>query len=262
MKQIFEKTIKFYFPDNEDYRQKMDPVILIDYLNDIAGKHSEALGYSLESLLRNGYSWILLNWNIQINELPESGDNIKIQTWISRTRRCFANREFLVRDNQDNTMVFASSRWIFYNLNKQVPGKLFPEFSDKRIIIPERACSKSIFGSSILQKDRCQTIETSIDVQKIDIDMLNHVHNSRYIQWSIDNKPEKMIKQYKLSYLQVSYNHEVKYPGKVTIRQFFVPPEEKSKILFYDEIRDDEKERLSAEIFSEWVLQPNNLKGI
>jgi len=62
--------------------------------------------------------------------------------------------------------------------------------------------------------------------------------------------------------LQVSYNHEVKYPGKVTIRQFFVPPEEKSKILFYDEIRDDEKERLSAEIFSEWVLQPNNLKGI
>jgi len=252
MKQIFEKTFKINFPDKEHYGQKADPVILIDYLNNIAGGHSEVLGYSLKTLLTRGYSWILLNWNIKINELPESGENINFQTWISQTRRCFADREFLIQNNQNQIILQASSRWIFYNINKQRPVKMFPEFFDNRIIKPEVAFHKSILDSSILERNRFTASEILVIVQRNDIDMLNHVHNSRYIEWIINNKPEKIRNQYKLSHIQVSYKHEVKYPGKVLVKQFLITQEDNSRLLVYDKIWDKDKERLSVEIATEW----------
>lgn len=253
MKQIFQEKYEIQSQDIQ-HNQQLNLVRLIDYLNKTAGSHSKSFGYPLKSLLEQGYSWILLYWNIRINTFPQTQlkDKFTIETWISKTRRCFAYREFVIKDSQDYTIAKASSKWIFYNMKRKKPAKLFSEFSNHKIIKPEILCPKSILDSYLLEQPSHQNLENVITVQKHDIDILDHVHNSKYIEWVINNKPDKIKLKYKLKHLQIFYHHETKYPGEVVLKQKLLPIKNIGEQLIYDKIWDKNKQRLSAEIATQW----------
>jgi acyl-ACP thioesterase len=233
--------------------QNLSLVKLVDYLNETAGNHSKSFGYPLKSLFEDGYSWILLGWNIQINELPLLKEQINIETWISETKRCFAYREFLIKNKHNHIIAKASSQWIFYNVSKKKPAKIFSEFSNREVIKPEKACSQSILSTALAEEPSGKVITNSFSIQKKDIDILEHVHNSKYIDWVINVKPEKIKFQYKLSQLEILYHHEIKYPGEIIIKQKIFPLEKNGKLLIYDAIWDSEKNRLSSEIATKWL---------
>ena len=251
MKQIFQEKYEIP-PQDIQHNQRLSLVKLIDYLNETAGNHSKSFGYPLKSLFEDGYSWILLCWNININELPLFREQIHIETWISQTKRCFAYREFIIKNKHNHIMAKASSQWIFYNINKKKPAKIFPEFSNQEIIKPEKAFDQSILDSAILKKLSNKNRTDSIIIQKEDIDILNHVHNSKYIDWILNVKPEEIKLQYKLNQLQVLYHHEIKYPGEIIIKQKLFSLKKNGELLIHDAIWDKDKQRLSAKIATKW----------
>jgi len=251
MKQIFQEKYEIH-PQKIQHNQRLSLVRLIDYLNETAGNHSKSFGYPLKSLFEQGYSWILLCWNVEINELPLLSEQIHIETWISQTKRCFAYREFIIKNKHNHIMAKASSRWIFYNINKKKPAKIFPEFSNQEIIKPEKACNQSILDSANLKKPPSKNITNHFIIQKNDIDILDHVHNSKYIEWILDVKPEEIKLQYQLNQLQVLYHHEIKYPGEVMIKQKIFPFKKNEENLIYDAIWDKAYQRLSSEIATKW----------
>lgn len=253
MKQAFNKIFEVHSYDVLN-NQQLNPVKLIDYFNDTAGHHSESLGYSIETLFKKGYSWILLSWNISINRWPHLRERIEIETWISRIKRCFAYREFLIKSNQNESIIKASSHWIFYNMNKQRPAKIPLALSNLWLIKPVEACSLSIINSFLLREPKYQNEEKEYVVQMQDIDILGHVHNSRYIGWIMENKPEIIKQHYTLKHLQVLYHHEIKYPGEIMVQQKIFPQQDKSKQLISDQIWDKNKQRVATEVVTQWQL--------
>jgi len=229
-------------------------VSLIDYLGNSAGSHSESLGYSLGSLFKRGYSWILLSWNILIDQLPKTKETFQIETWISKSKRCFAYREFLVRNSQNKIITHASSRWLFYNIKKRKPTNIFTEFSTGWNAIQEKACNKSILGSPLIKQPTYKKTEHSFVVKKEDIDILDHVHNSKYIDWALNVKPETIYKKNMLKHIQVYYHHEIKYPSEIIIQQQFKKTENNNEQLIYDKIFNKNEQRISAEIATKWEI--------
>jgi medium-chain acyl-[acyl-carrier-protein] hydrolase len=253
MKQIFEKTFEVH--DNEVLSNRLlNPVKLVDYMNEIAGYHSESAGYSMATLFRKGYSWIVLSWNIGINRLPELGDTIKIETWISEIKRCFAYREHLVKNEQGEILSKASSRWIFYNISKQRPERIPLQLAANWQLKPVTASPISIMDSEILKGSNFINKEKNFAVQKQDIDILDHVHNSKYIDWVVGSKPEFIKEDYSLKHLQISYEHEIKYPAVIVVKQKLFPQENKSQYLIYDEICDNSKQKVFSKIATQWSL--------
>lgn len=253
MKQNFKKTYSVLL-DKLNNGKQLSPVNLIDYLSNTAGSHSESLGFSLESLYKKGYSWILLSWNIKIEQLPVIEEKFQIETWISKSKRCFAYREFLVRNSQSKIIINASSRWVFYNIKKRKPAKIFPEFSAYWTINPEKSCNKFILDTPLIKQSVNNKTEHNLIVQKEDIDILNHVHNSKYIDWVLKIKPKAIHEKYMLKHLQANYHHETKYPGEVIIRQQFMKLRKNNRQLGYDEVFNKNEQRISAEIATEWEL--------
>ena len=253
MKQIFEKTFEVH--DNEVLSNRLlNPVKLVDYMNEIAGYHSESAGYSMATLFRKGYSWIVLSWNIGINRLPELGDTIKIETWISEIKRCFAYREYLVKNEQGEILSKASSRWIFYNISKQRPERIPLQLAANWQLKPVTASPVSIMDSEILKGSNFINKEKNFAVQKQDIDILDHVHNSKYIDWVMGSKPEFIKEDYSLKHLQVFYEHEIKYPAEIIIRQKIFSQLNKRQYLIKDEICDREKGIIFSEVVTQWDL--------
>lgn len=232
--------------------QKLNPASLIDYLNDIAEHHSESLGYSMETLFKNEFSWIVLNWNICLKKLPILRDIITIETWISQVKRCFAFREFVIKDSQNKEIIRASSQWIFYHLKKQRSTKIPLELSSLWPINPDVSCPFQLIDSDLFNNIDYYIEETEYSIHRQDIDFLEHVHNSRYIDWIIDNKPDFIAKQYYLKHLQVFYKHELKYPSNILIKQKIFPQQNRTNFLIHDQIWLKNENFLTTEVFSLW----------
>lgn len=235
-----------------NHDQELNIVCLVDHLNDVGGSHLESLGYSLESLFKKGYAWILLSWNIHIDKLPPLKEKIQIKTWVSKINRYFVYREFLMVDHTNQVIVQVSSQWLFYYIFKRKPVKIFPDLSNKLTIDSDNAYLLPIIDSSISRRPVYLNSEKRISVQPKDIDILGHVHNSKYIEWVMELKPERVKQQYKLQNLQVQYHHEVKYPGEIIIKQYLTTSEIDDQQLIYDKIWNKNDQKISAEVTTQW----------
>lgn len=236
------------------YNGQLKPSKLIDYLNDTGENHSEGIGYSMENIFRRGFSWIVLSWNVAIERWPQLRDKIIIETWISKVKRCFAYREFLIKNRRNEFIIKASSRWIFYNLIKNRSERIPQELINLWPISQQEACSDSIIDTALLEQPADMSLENSFSVQKQDIDILDHVHNTRYVGWSMENKPEFIKKDYILKHMQVNYHHEVKFPGNIVIKQKIFILADKKEPLIHDQIIDNQKNQISTEITTRWKL--------
>ena len=247
----FQKTFEVHSYESL-YNGQLKPSKLIDYLNDTGENHSETLGHSMENIFQQGFSWIVLSWNVAIEKWPQLRDKITIETWISKVKRCFAYREFLLKNNRNKPIIRASSRWIFYNLTKNRSERIPRNLINLWPISEQETYSDAIQDSAILQQTEYQSFENSYQVQKEDIDILGHVHNTRYVYWGMDNKPEFIKKEYILKHIQVTYHHEIKYPGDIVIKQKMFPLPDKKNMLIHDQIIADNKHKVSAEIVTKW----------
>ncbi|HNR65646.1 MAG TPA: thioesterase [Atribacterota bacterium] len=251
-KQIFQKDYEIHsYEVLKD--QRLNPVRLVDYLNDIAGQHSESLGYSMKDLFEKDCSWIVLSWNLCISRLPYLRSKIHIETWVSQVKRSFAYREFLLKDDNE-IFCKASSLWLFYHITKHRPVKIPLELVNLWILNREISCPESIIESDLFERKDFIYEEFDYTVEKQDIDILNHVHNSRYIGWIINSKPDHLKKDYSLKHLQISYHHEIKYPAQVIVQQKIFPRLNRRQYFIKDEICDREKEIIFSEVVTQWDL--------
>ena len=237
------------------YNGQLKPSKLIDYLNDTGENHSEEIGYSMENIFQRGFSWIALSWNVAIEKWPQLRDKITIETWISKVKRCFAYREFLVRNSRNGIIIRASSRWIFYNLVKNRSERIPQDLINLWPVSRQGACFRLIIDAALLEQPADMGFENSFSVQKQDIDILDHVHNTRYVGWSMENKPDSIKKDYILKHMQVNYHHEVKFPGNIIIKQKIYPLPDKQELLIHDRIIANDKHKVSTEIVTQWEKQ-------
>jgi hypothetical protein len=63
---------------------------------------------------------------------------------------------------------------------------------------------------------------------------------------------EKIKSQYALHYIQVDYKHELKYLGKISLKQSSLLTNETNEILIYHTLWDIEKNRKATEIITKW----------
>ena len=237
---------------NQNHNQHETLVTLIDCLNDTAVSHSELLGYPLETLFKKGYAWILLFWNIEVIQLPRFGEKISIETWISQARRCYAFREFFIRNQRNRILVRASSQWVFYHIHRRRPVTIFLNLCTQWKMNPEQACQRLFMDPSFPEQPANPDRGKNFSVQQENIDILNHVHNSQYIDWILNIKSQTMLNQYRLKYLQVKYLHEIKYPGEILILQRQFSPGEQHLKTISEAIWDKTEKRIATKIVTQW----------
>ena len=73
---------------------------LIGFLEDIAGMHSNQVGFGLNNIDNTGLTWVLLNWKIRIFTRPLYGESIYIKTWARNTIKFYTFRDFEVYNKQ------------------------------------------------------------------------------------------------------------------------------------------------------------------
>ena len=85
-----------------------------------ASRHSDSSGDDIIEESRNGITWVLTDWRVQIVRRPDSKAPLRVTTWVRDsvpTGRIF--RDYTLADESGTELVCAESRLILFDLRAQ-----------------------------------------------------------------------------------------------------------------------------------------------
>ena len=181
----------------------------LKHLEDVAGMHSEIAGSGYTDMERTRKTWVLLAWKVEVKKRPLMNDNLKVRTWSRCIEKIYAYRDFEVRNQYDEIVAIASSKWLYIDIDlskfikipeevilsyKQEPLQVFKEKDLGRLKEPD---------SEIINK-----IDFKITRHMIDVNM--HLHNTYYLDIAKEVLPEEQSLKYEFNNFEIMYKKEIK----------------------------------------------------
>ena len=197
-----------------DYRGRVSPVALLNYLQDAAAEHAYQLGVAVTMLQSQGLTWVLSRSHLKLFHSPGVGEVLRVRTWPSRRDLRFTCREFEIYDRKENLVALATSSWAVLDLTTRRPVPLdssLPIYPlDQR-----RALDDDFASLTRLEKvDR----ELSFRVRLMDMDLNRHVNNAVYAAWALEVVPAQVMEEYRLVELEIAFRAEARYGDSIISR--------------------------------------------
>jgi len=180
---------------------------IFNYLQEIASRHAEEIGWGFEELKNKGVFWVLSRMQVEIVKVPLWKEKVKVKTWPSGVEKLYALRDFLITDMNDDILIKASSAWLIVyrdNLRVQPPRKIISDFGS---IVEERAMQINL--QKILSFEEI-TGKSFRKASFNELDVNQHVNNARYIEWLMDCYNPEYLRENTLRNILVSYSGQAK----------------------------------------------------
>lgn len=104
-----------------DRHRRLRATGLVQFLEDMAIRHSEACGVGLEYYYNNQVAWLLNKWDISVFRYPHYAEQIRIVTRPTSFRRFLGYRAFEVYDPNDHLLARGRSLWVYMNTRTRRP---------------------------------------------------------------------------------------------------------------------------------------------
>jgi len=209
---IYRKKHTVHISD-VDFSRKLKLSTMFVYFQDMATEHAEKLGVGRDVLLKDNLIWVLASVRADIERYPVWNENIFVETWPLQPDKINFERDFLVYDENNDIIARAVTNWVIIDMNSRrlkrskVINSEFPEAGRERSI----DCSLGrINASGSMSEVYRKTVGYS------DIDMNEHLNNSKYLDYIMDCFTIENHKNYFTKSIEVNYIHEA-LPGDTII---------------------------------------------
>ena len=209
--QIFEKEHQVSYYECDATRRITIPM-LINIMMHVSGEQSHALGVGDEQLNDKGLAWIVLQYEMNITQVPEFYKTIKVTTQAMSYNKLFCYRDFNVYDEAGNLCVTAHSTFVLLDVTQRKMVRIQDE-----VVAPfEAEFSKKLIRTPKPEKVADElTVSNEYRVRYLDIDSNQHVNNSKYIDWAMDTLDYEFLTTHKLTYLNIKFEKEVYYGDRI-----------------------------------------------
>lgn len=186
-----------------DKNNKITNEGILGFFEDIAGLHSDSIGYGIKNIDETGLSWILLHWKIKVIKRANYGDNIHIKTWSRYSSKIYTYRDFEMYSSNGELLAIATSKWALINATTGKLAKIENELIEK--YKPEE---KSVFDELEVQKLKQPEVYSSLyeyTVLRRDIDVNNHMHNLYYLDVAYEALPPEIYEHIDFKNIEIMY---------------------------------------------------------
>ena len=158
-------------------------------LTNLAGIHGNRIGQGLMDREKCGLSWMVVGWRLQVDHRPRLSETVHGLTWASGYGRLQTTRDFLLFDQQGQTVAKATSAWLVLDEHNTHILRMTPEIMDPY----EPELDKQTFPgyafpreTPAFEPERTATVQ----VTRAMIDCNDHVHNVAYLDLFSEALPE------------------------------------------------------------------------
>lgn len=191
-----------------DQNRKLRTTALMQFLEDMAIRHSETCGVGLDFYQQNERAWVLKKWDVEIDDYPHFNRQITIKTIPTSFRRFFGYRKFEVLDEYGTLLARAGSLWVFVDTKEKRPVPVTDEVMHAYGLSREQNDPLQIEPPEAPESD---TFAIPIKIRPGDIDTNHHVNNIRFIEWALDTLPPGFAAGRLVNRVLVDYRMELTY---------------------------------------------------
>lgn len=199
-------TVRWFDGDPD---QRLSMPALCRYAQEGASHHATALGVSVNALLEQGQTWLLMQMDVWPQELPGAGTRCVVETWPStRSAGVRAQRLFRVMTEEGDLVAVASSIWTILDVNTRKFVKMPKHLLDACVDDPEGFAlpeTRKQFG--VPQGSPVGTVRAGWH----DLDWNDHVNNTKYIEWLLDTIEPAMWRSRAMESFHVKFQAEAKW---------------------------------------------------
>lgn len=197
-----------------DFMGAWRPSAIMQTMQELSGTHSDLLGCGRNTLIQNNIVWVLSRCEIHMDKYPKMGDRITAETFPTANRRWFFPRYYFFRDEGGQVLGCAATLWALLDIASRrmlPPGevaKVLPDNSDLPVPIGLPATVDMVEG------------EEKLSWRKpvyFDLDVNQHVNNTRYADWACDALGVEMMQKYCMETIIVNYDAEVRPDQEMTL---------------------------------------------
>lgn len=169
MKGVFSKEFELGIND-VDKNNKMKYSAYLRFMQEIGALHSKEYGYCLDTENTTHKAWVVLKWNLDIFMRPSWNDKLYISTWLGKIDKIYFYRYFEIKNEKDEIIAKASSKWIMVDTITRKIQKVTEELLTHFIKVEKDVTSYDIKKDNF--KFDVENLEEiySCNVQKRDVD--------------------------------------------------------------------------------------------
>ncbi|UQS86996.1 thioesterase [Nicoliella spurrieriana] len=169
------------------------------------------LGLTDQFILSFGVTWVVIQYDLEIDHLPKTDEHITLQTQPSSYNKFFAFREYWVLDEAGNQCISIKSLWVAMNVEQRRLAPIPPE-----IVAPYHSEAVRLTPRFKKPKKIEQvTASREYRIRYSDIDTNIHVNNTRYLDWMIDLLPYDFLISHQPAHINLKYDNEVRYGNTI-----------------------------------------------
>lgn len=198
-----------------DLNNKLKLNALFNYLQETASNHADNLNLGFNDLIVKDLGWVLSWAKVEITTFPGFGETIKVKTWPKCRYKLYSMREFLVTDGKDKVFFKVSTAWLMINVKTK-------RITDIRNIIQQIYYQPDQIALNEFPEKIISSVERNIlftkKIRYTDLDINQHVNNTKYIELVLDSFSPEYHKSHNLQSLTISFNSESFYDDELEIR--------------------------------------------
>ena len=189
---------------------KLPDVILLSL--QVSGMQSIELGVSDKAILEDyNLVWIITEYDIEVVRLPRFAEEITIETEALSYNRLFCYRRFTIYDEAGQELIHMMATFVLMDRDSRKVHAVEPE-----IVAPYQ----SDFDKKLIRGPKYESLNEPISkdyhVRFYDLDMNDHVNNSKYLDWIFEVMGADFLTQYIPKKINLKYVKEVRPGGVIT----------------------------------------------
>lgn len=186
----FQSRVRF---SEIDETGRIKPYSILNYLQDVATFQGQEVGFGVDWTRESRKVWVIASCQMQVEEYPRFGDEIRISTWATSARGMIGCREFSITSpDQAKTYVIAKSDWVYLDLQKNRPIHVDDVQLAAYGVHPEKKLTEDLGKRKISVPDAGGQASPAFAIQEFQLDTNGHVNNGQWTQMALQHKPEGM----------------------------------------------------------------------
>lgn len=196
-------------PFSEDFSGRLSWFFLGNHLLRCASRDAGTHGFGLEEVMVSHRAWVLSRLVVELDEMPRSGENYTIETWVSKIYRQFTDRLFTIVGDGGKVFGHAFSIWALIDFDSREPID-FATLGNEAFSRAVNEREIPIKGPGRVRVKSTEPVRTATACYT-DLDINGHVNSIRYLQMVLDvftdeiYRQHRAVKRIEMAYCAESY---------------------------------------------------------
>lgn len=211
MKQVFseEYRITSYLVN---LRQRAGLYGILNLVQDVGWQHAVDIGFKFSE---EGFAWVFTRQKLRMSRWPNWNETVRLDTWLRPVAKSpFVFRDYELFVGQEKIGECTSSFTVIDTQTRKLASPDWSRFEN----VWHREESLSLNPEKIPPDPAAQDL-AAFEVRNSDLDLNDHVNNTKYAQWILDSLSVETLKSVDLYGYEINFLAETKKGDVITVQR-------------------------------------------